>query len=49
MERDLHYPGFGWLGHVGISTTCMMSQDGMLKDADQVIEVLKEIPVGQIT
>ncbi|OCH98162.1 hypothetical protein A8135_12945 [Legionella jamestowniensis] len=48
MARDLLIPGLGWAGHVGISTTYMMSPDGMLNDADQVIEVLNEYPVGQI-
>lgn len=38
-----------WLaGHVGIATTNMMSPAGMRKNADQVIEVLNENPVGQI-
>ncbi|KTD62122.1 hypothetical protein [Legionella spiritensis] len=48
MGRDLLIPGFGWAGHVGISTTYMMSPDGMGNNADQVIEVLNENPVGQI-
>jgi hypothetical protein len=48
MGRDLLIPGLGWAGHVGISTTYMMSPKGMEKNADQVIEVLNENPVGQI-
>ncbi|KTC81718.1 hypothetical protein [Legionella brunensis] len=48
IGRDLLVPGMGWLGHVGISTTYMTSPDGMQKNADQVIEVLNENPVGQI-
>lgn len=48
MGRDLNYPGLGWLGHVGIATTTMSSPQGMLENADQVIEVLNETPVVQI-
>ncbi|MDP1602849.1 MAG: hypothetical protein Q8M03_06245 [Legionella sp.] len=48
MGRDLFFPGLGWVGHVGIATTYMMSPEGMGSNADQVIEVLDENPVGQI-
>ena len=48
MGRDLDYWGLGWLGHVGIATTNMMSPAGMGLNADQVIEILKETPVGQV-
>lgn len=48
LGRDLNLPGLGWIGHVGISTTYRMSPEGMGKNADQVIEVLNENPVGQI-
>lgn len=48
MGRDLLIPGLGWAGHVGIATTNMTSPVGMGKNADQVIEVLDENPVGQI-
>lgn len=48
VGRDLNYKYLGWLGHVGIATTYMMSPKGMEKNADQVIEILKENPVGQI-
>jgi hypothetical protein len=46
MGRDLLIPGLGWAGHVGIATTNMMSPAGMGNNADQVIEVLNENPVG---
>ncbi|MDX2346894.1 MAG: hypothetical protein QNK11_08505 [Legionella sp.] len=48
IGRDLNYPGLGRLGHVGITTTDMTSLQDMEKDADQVIEILNENPVGQI-
>jgi|GEM_PF-2406475 len=48
MGRDLDYFGLGRLGHVAIATTYMTSPQGMGKNADQVIEILKEDPVGQI-
>ncbi len=48
LGRDLNYPGLGWLGHVGIATTDMMSAAGMNQPATQVIEILNETPVGQI-
>ncbi|MFW2535200.1 hypothetical protein [Legionella sp. 28fT52] len=48
MGRDLLVPGLGWIGHVGIATTYMMSSAGMSNNADQVIEILNESPVGQI-
>lgn len=48
MGRDLLIPGLGWAGHVGIATTNMMSPAGMGNNADQVIEVLNENPVGQV-
>ncbi|KTD24590.1 MULTISPECIES: hypothetical protein [Legionella] len=48
MGRDLQIPGLGWAGHVGIATTYMMSPESMKNNADQVIEVLNETPVGQI-
>ncbi|WP_242601997.1 hypothetical protein [Legionella yabuuchiae] len=48
MGRDLLIPGLGWAGHVGIATTYMMSPAGMGNNADQVIEVLNENPVGQV-
>lgn len=48
MGRDLLIPGLGWVGHVGIATTYMMSPEGMGNNADQVIEVLNENPVGQV-
>lgn len=48
MGRDLIVPKLGWIGHVGIATTNMMSPAGMGNNADQVIEVLNENPVGQI-
>jgi len=48
MGRDLLILGLGWAGHVGIATTNMMSPAGMGNNADQVIEVLNENPVGQV-
>lgn len=48
MGRELLIPGLGWAGHVGIATTNMASPAGMGNNADQVIEVLNENPVGQI-
>jgi hypothetical protein len=48
LGRDLLMPKLGWAGHVGIATTDMMNPEGMKKNADQVIEVLNENPVGQI-
>lgn len=48
MGRDLQIPGLGWAGHVAIATTHMMSPEGMGYNADQVIEILNENPVGQI-
>lgn len=48
MGRDLLFPKLGWVGHVGIATTNMMSPAGMGNNADQVIEVLNENPVGEV-
>ncbi|MBA2709203.1 MAG: hypothetical protein H0U57_01225 [Tatlockia sp.] len=48
LGRDLDFLGLGRLGHVAIANTQMMSSAGMLKDADIVIEVLNENPVGQV-
>jgi len=48
VGRDLNYPGLGWLGHVGITTTDMTSPEGMKKNATQVIEIRNQSPVGQI-
>ena len=48
MGRDLHYLGFGWLGHVGIANADMSSARGMSQNADRVIEILNEPTVGQI-
>lgn len=48
MGRDLLFPKLGWIGHVGIATTNMMSPAVMMNNADQVIEVLNENPVGQV-
>lgn len=48
MGRDLLIPGLGWAGHVGIANAYMMSPAGMGQNADVVIEVLNENPVGQI-
>lgn len=48
LGRDLLMPKLGWAGHVAIATTDMLSPEGMKKNADQVIEVLNENPVGQI-
>lgn len=48
VGRKLLIYGLGWAGHVGITTTYMMSAEGMSRKADQVIEVLNEPIVGQI-
>jgi hypothetical protein len=48
MGRDLLIPGLGWAGHVGISTAYMSSPKEMSNNANLVIEVLNELPVGQI-
>lgn len=48
VGRKLLFPSLGWAGHVGITTTDMDSAKGMLQNANKVIEVLKETPVGQI-
>lgn len=48
MGRDLNVFGLGWVGHVGIATTDMTSPAGMNQNANKVIEILNENPVGQI-
>ena len=48
VGRKLLIYGLGWSGHVGITTTSMMSAEGMSRKADQVIEILNEPVVGQI-
>ena len=48
IGRALYYKGLGWLGHVAIATAHMGSAQGMLQNADQVIEILNEPTVGQI-
>ncbi|MGV3739794.1 MAG: hypothetical protein ACO1N3_00670 [Gammaproteobacteria bacterium] len=48
VGRKLLIYGLGWSGHVGITTTYMMSAEGMSRKANQVIEILNEPIVGQI-
>jgi hypothetical protein len=48
VGRKLLIYGLGWAGHVGVTTTSMMSSEGMSRKADQVIEILHEPIVGQI-
>ncbi|MDF1757602.1 MAG: hypothetical protein P1U74_04835 [Legionellaceae bacterium] len=48
MARALHFPGMGWLGHVGIATRAISNASGMSTPANQVIEILNEPVIGQI-
>jgi len=48
MGRNLNYPGLGWLGHVGIATAPMTSPEGLNQNANLVVEILNETPVGQL-